>query len=133
VTPGPIRSNACWQRDDWHIGQSRVVWFFVLSCIYGGLPVALTFLSGPKISVVFAIAWCAFVLLTITAAWYLYVSKKAGWYLSLIVALSWIAGLIAGVVRLSWNLFTIVMTVGMAAVLIWLFLPSVTEHFGVKI
>jgi hypothetical protein len=83
--------------------------------------------------VVFAVGWCAFVLLTAAAAGYLYVSKRAGWYLSLTVALSWFAGLITGVVRLSWNLFTIVMTVGMVAVLIWLFLPSVTEHFGVKI
>jgi hypothetical protein len=116
-----------------HIGQSRVVWFFVLSCIYGGLPVARTLLSGPEVSVVFAVGWCAFVLLTAAAAGYLYVSKRAGWYLSLTVALSWFAGLITGVVRLSWNLFTIVMTVGMVAVLIWLFLPSVTEHFGVKI
>jgi len=49
--------------------------------------------------------------------------------LSLLVALSWFAGLII----MSWNLFTIVMTVGMVAVLIWLFLPNVTAHFGTKI
>jgi ribose/xylose/arabinose/galactoside ABC-type transport system permease subunit len=79
------------------------------------------------------VVWCAFFALTTAAAWYLYVSKKAGWYLSLTVALSWFAGLIAGLITMSWNLFTIVMTVGMVAVLIWLFLPSVTAHFGVKI
>jgi hypothetical protein len=64
-----------------------------------------------------------------TAAWYLYVSKRAGWYLSLTVALVWFAGLIT----VSWNFFTIVLTMGMVTVLIWLFLPGVSAHFGVKV
>jgi hypothetical protein len=64
-----------------------------------------------------------------TAAWYLYLSNRTGWYLSLTAALAWFAGLIA----MSWNFFTIILTVGMVAVLIWLFLPGVSAHFGVKI
>ena len=112
-----------------HIGQSRVVWFFVLSCIFGGVPVTRTLLSGPKVNMLFVLGWCAFFLVTTIAAWYLYVSKRVGRYLGLIVALSWFAG----VITRSWNLFTILMTVGMAGVLIRLFLPSVTAHFGVKI
>jgi len=112
-----------------HLSQSRVVWFFALSCIFGGRGVALTLLSGLKTNLPFTLGWGLFVLLTATAAWYLCLSRRAGWYLSLLVALSWFAGLIT----MSWNLFTIVMTVGMVAVLIWLFLPNVTAHFGVKI
>lgn len=111
------------------IGLSRVVWFFILSCIFGGLPVIRTLLSGQKMSWIFAVSWCTFFLVTTAAAWYLYVSKKAGWYLSLIVALTWFAGL----VTMRWSPFTIAMTAGMVAVLIWLFLPSVTAYFGIKI
>jgi hypothetical protein len=111
------------------LGQSRVVWFFTLSCFFGGYGIIRTLLSGLHVSVPFALSWCGFVLLTGTAAWYLYVSKRAGWYLSLIVALTWLAGAIT----MTWNFFTIVLTVGMVAVLIWLFLPGVTAHFGVKI
>ena len=77
----------------------------------------------------FALGWCGFVLLMGVAAWSLYVSKRVGWYLSLIVTLTWFAGL----TTTSWNLFTTVITVGMVVVLIWLFLPGVTAHFGVKI
>src|SRR5258708_1670829 len=99
-----------------HISQSRVVWFLALSCIFGGRGVAQTLLSGLNISLPFAVGWGLFVVLTATAAWCLYQSKRAGWYLSLIVALSWLAGLF----MISWNLFTIVMTVGMVSVLIWL-------------
>jgi hypothetical protein len=112
-----------------HIGQSRVVWFFTLSCLFGGFGITRTLLSGLRIGVPFALGWCTFILLMGTAAWYLYVSKRAGWYLSLIVTLTWLAGLIT----MSWNLFTIILTVGMVTVLIWLFLPGVTAHFGVKI
>ena len=111
------------------IGQSRVVWFFTLCCLFGGYGITRTLLSGFKVGVPFALGWCAFVLLMGAAAWYLYVSKRAGWYLSLTVALVWFAGLIT----MSWSFFTIVLTVGMVAVLFWLFLPGVTAHFGVKI
>jgi hypothetical protein len=111
------------------LGQSRVVWFFALSCLFGGYGMVRTLLSGLHVSILFALGWSGFVLLMGTAAWYLYVSKRAGWYLSLIVALTWLAALIT----MSWNFFTIVLTIGMVAVLIWLFLPGVTAHFGVKI
>jgi hypothetical protein len=110
------------------IGQSRVVWFFTLCCLFGGYGIARTLLSGFKVGV-FALGWCAFVLLMGTAALYLYASKRAGWYLSLTVALVWLASLIT----MSWSFFTVVLTVGMVAVLYWLFLPGVTAHFGVKI
>jgi hypothetical protein len=86
-------------------------------------------LSGMKVIAPFALGWYAFLALTAIAAWYLYLSKRAGWYLSLFAALSWLAGMII----MSWNFFTIILTGGMVAVLIWLFLPSVTAHFGVKI
>jgi hypothetical protein len=111
------------------LGQSRVVWFFTLSCLFGAYGITRTLLSGLKVGIPFALGWCVFILLMGTAAWYLYVSKRAGWYLSLTVALVWLASLIT----ISWNFFTIVLTVGMVAVLIWLFLPGVAVHFGVKI
>jgi hypothetical protein len=111
------------------IGQSRVVWFFTLVFLFGGFGITRALLSGQNVSVPFTAGWCAFVLLTGTAAWCLYVSKRAGWYLSLIVALIWFASLIT----VRWSLFTIVLTVGMVTVLVWLFLPGVTAHFGVKI
>jgi hypothetical protein len=111
------------------LSQGRVAWFFTLSCLFGGYGITRTLLSGLHVGVPFALGWCGFVLLTGTAAWYLYVSKRAAWHMSLIVTLTWLAGLIT----MSWNFFTMVMTVGMVTVLIWLFLPGVTAHFGVKI
>jgi len=112
-----------------YIGQSRVVGFFVIYCLYTGFNVIRGAYYGASAGVRFVLAQCVFICLTGTASWYLYQSKKAGWYLSLIVVSNWFLSLIG--MKVFWNAFAILVTVGMVAVLTWLFRPSVTAYFDV--
>jgi hypothetical protein len=64
------------------------------------------------------------------AAWYLYQSKKAGWYLTLTVVLIWFLAL--PTIKILWSAYTIALTLGMFAVLVWLLRPGVKANYGVK-
>jgi high-affinity Fe2+/Pb2+ permease len=65
-----------------------------------------------------------------TASWYLYQSKKAGWYLTLALVLGWFLAL--PIMKIVWSAYTIILTAGMLAVLVWLLQSSVKENYGVK-
>jgi hypothetical protein len=113
-----------------HVGQSRVVGFLAVVCVLAGYGVIRGILGGNRFDLFFPLAQGVFAVLAGVAAWYLYQSKKVGWYLSVLVALNWFIGL--SKMKIFWNLFVLLVTLGMAAVLIWLVLPGVRSHFGLE-
>ena len=112
------------------VGQSRVVAFFAVCCTLAMVNVVRGLLTRTSDGMFFALAQCVFILFTGAAAWYLYQSKKAGWYLSLLVVLNWFGSVAS--LRDVRNILTSVFTVGMIAVLIWLFRADVKARFEVK-
>lgn len=113
-----------------YLGQSRVVGFFTVCCVLAGLGVFRGVTSEVRIRLGFALAECAFILIMGIAAWYLYQSKKAGWYLTLTVVLIWF--LVLPAIKILWSAYTIALTFGMFAVLVWLLQPRVKANYGVK-
>jgi hypothetical protein len=112
------------------IGQSRVVGFFAVCCLLALMNAARGLLEGTSNGFFFSVAQCVFILLTGSAAWNLYQSRKIGWYLSLIVILNWFGAVTN--LRAVWNAFTSIFTVGMIAVLIWLFRKDVRTRFEIR-
>jgi len=112
------------------IGQSRVVGFFAVCCLLALMNVARGLLAGTSNGLFFSVAQCVFILLTGSAAWNLYQSRKTGWYLSLIVILNWFGAITN--LRAAWNALTSIFTVGMIAVLIWLFRRDVRDRFEIR-
>jgi hypothetical protein len=112
------------------LAQSRVVSFFVICCFSAGIGVVRGLISGTRPGLGFVVAQSLFIFFTGAASWYLYQSKKAGWYLSVLVVLNWFLRLAS--MRIGWNLFVNLISVGMIIVLIWLFLPKVKAHFDLK-
>ena len=112
------------------IGQSRVVGFFTVCCLLATMNAVRGLLEGTSNGLFFSVAQCVFILLTGSAAWNLYQSRKIGWYVSLIVILNWFGAITN--LRAAWNALTSIFTVGMIAVLIWLFRRDVRNRFEIR-
>jgi hypothetical protein len=78
----------------------------------------------------FAIAQTVFTLFAGMAAWNIYQWKKTGWYLGILVVLQWLSAIVNLGDRAGW--LTLALTVPMAAVGTWLFLPAVKARFGIR-
>jgi len=113
-----------------HVGQSRVVGFFAMACVFSGYGVIRGILGGSGFGLFFLLAQGSFAALTGAAAWYLYRTKKVGWYLGILVIFNWFLGLTK--MRIFWNLFVLLVTFGMLVSLIWLLLPRVRSHLGME-
>ena len=113
------------------IGQSRVVGFFAVCCLLALMNAARGLLEATSNGLFFSVTQCVFILLTGSAAWNLYQSRKIGWYLSLIVILNWFGAITN--LRAAWNALTSIFTVGMIAVLIWLFRQDVRARFEIRL
>jgi hypothetical protein len=112
------------------LAQSRVVGFFAICCVFAGFGLIRNLMSGARLSFTFGLAQSTFVLFSGAAAWYLYQSKRVGWYLGLLAILDWFLGLTR--MKISWNVWGNLVSIGMVVVLVWLFLPSVKAHFDLK-
>jgi len=111
------------------IWKSRVIGFLAVCCTGALLNVIRGLFSATAKGMLFAVAQGVFIFFTGSAAWYLYQSKKAGWYLSLIVVLNWFGSLVN--LKVGWQAFTSILSLGMIGVAIWLFLPDVRSRFEV--
>jgi hypothetical protein len=111
-------------------GQRFTVGFLVLCCALGLLNVARGLISGSRLGILFALAQIVFILFAGTAAWNIYRWKKVGWYLGFLVVLQWLSGIVNLRGEVGW--LTLALTVPMAALAIWLYLPAVRARFNVK-
>ena len=113
-----------------YLGQARVTGFFAICCLLALMNMVRT-LSARNISPRLELVLSIFIVFSGLAAWYLYVSKSAGWYLSLLTVANWFA--VAITAKILFGFFAICLSVGMVAVLIWLFRREVIDHFQVKL
>ena len=110
--------------------QKAVIAFLGVCCLVAFTNVVRLVLTGTKLGVLFGLAQCVFILFAGSAGWYLYKSAKAGWYLAFVVVLNWFSSIVN--LRVTWNIYYIVFSAGMLAVLVWLLRPKVKAQFGVK-
>jgi hypothetical protein len=111
--------------------QKAVVIFFGICCLSALTDVIRFVLTGTKLGVVYGLAQCIFIFFAGSAGWYLYKSVKAGWYLAFVVILNWFSSLLN--LRVKWDLYYVVFSAGMLAVLVWLLRPKVKGRFGVRL
>lgn len=114
-----------------HLGQSRVVGFFVICCVLAAMGMIRGLTLGGQVNPVFVAAQLLFIILAGTAAWFLYASESVGWYLSLLAAANWFTVLITETIHSGF--YAVFLSVGMLAVLVWLFRRSVMDHFKIKL
>ncbi len=78
----------------------------------------------------FALAQTVFALFAGTAAWNIHHWRKAGWYLGFLVVLQWFSSIINIGTSVGW--LTVTLTLPIAAVGVWLYLPAVRARFEIK-
>jgi hypothetical protein len=109
-------------------GQGLTVGFLALCCLFAVLNILRGLATVIQAGLLFAVAQTVFTLFAGTAAWNIRKWNKPGWYLGLIVVLQWVGSLVNLGPKVGW--FTMALTVPMAMVGVWLYLPSVRARFA---
>lgn len=108
-------------------GHRFTVGFLVLCCGLGILNVLYGLILMKQDTLLFAGAQAVFALFTGAAAWNVYHWRPAGRFLALFVVLQWVSGLVN--LRGNLQLFTLVMTIPVVLMYLWLRRSDVKTRF----
>jgi hypothetical protein len=111
-------------------GHRFTVGVLAICCVLGLLNVAYGLTSGKQGGFILAGAQAIFALSTGAAAWNVYYWRPAGRMLAIFVLLQWFSVLMN--FRGSVPLFTVVMTVPIVLMYLWLRRPEVKAKFGAE-
>jgi hypothetical protein len=112
------------------LGQRLTVTFLAFCSATGLLNVLGGVSRGTQSGLFLALAQGVFTLFTAAAAWNILQWRKIGWYLGFLVVLNWLSRLLNFRGTIGW--FVLILSVPMAAMAIWLYLPAVRARFNVR-